>query len=344
MKRKTFKHLQSILLIVLCALSQIPLFGQTDNILDRPVDTKLRIASYNVFFGSVFPEDNGEPPRPGKKNIEDRTANLIRIHKALKPDIWAMQEVLYTSFERETKTLQGYTNYFNKATSQNWHVAADKAGRIVFSRYPIKWEKKIGPRMAATLIDLPDSISKEDLLLINVHYHWNNHTERIKEATQTTLFLKEVMDGKVKGIPSNSMIMICGDFNSRLKELPYRVISSMNLNIGLTEKYNPVFIDKHPYQLQTTNKSTIGSVVFEGDNKTILGETIDFILFKPDAALSITNNFILNTLILDQDILDTYGLKRNDIALRPSQQLEGKVSYDHLPLVVDLSLSTKNKK
>ena len=152
-----------ILLFFLWIIFCIPSYGQTNNIsFERPEGAKLRIASYNAYWGSIFPQDNGEAPSlAGKFKPQDRTSNFIRMNDALKPDIWALQEVLYSKIERETKTLQGHLDYFNKVTNENWNAAADVRGRVVFSRYPITYTKKIGVRMFATLIDLPDSISKQ---------------------------------------------------------------------------------------------------------------------------------------------------------------------------------------
>jgi len=318
-------------------LLQMPLFGQTaNNSLDRPSGTKLRIASYNVFWGSVFPQDNGAPPLPGKHNLKDRTSSFIRINNAIKPDIWAMQEVLYSKLERDTKTIKGHLDYLNTVTSKKWNVAADERGRIVFSRYPIKWKKKIALRMFAVLIDLPDSISKEDLLLVNVHLHWKDPIQRAKEAKLTANFLKEVMNGKVSEIPSNAMLMVCGDFNSSFNSMPHRIISSINPDIDSKGKYHPILKDKQPTQLQNKSKITCGAALFEVGSKTNIGGTIDFMLFKP-GSLTMSTNFIINTLTLNQKTLDSYDLKRSDVALTPNQQLKGKVPFDHLPLVADFS-------
>lgn len=338
-----FKSLKkSMLFVLFCMIMQIPflqipLFGQSNTTnLSKSSDTKLRIASYNVYWGSVFPQDNGNPPVPGRFNLQDRSSNFIRIHNALKPDIWAMQEVLYSKIERETKTLQGHLDYFNEETSENWHVAADERGRLIFSRYPIKWKKKIALRMFAVLIDLPDSISEEDLLLINVHLHWKDPVQRAKEAVLTTNFLNDVIDGKVPEVSSNSMLMVCGDFNSRFNDIPHRIISSINPKIDSTQIYQPVLEDKQPVQMQNGSKITYGATVFENNSKHVVGGTIDFMLFRP-GSLTMSNSFILNTLVLDQKILDTYGLKRNDVALHPNQSLEGKIPFDHLPLIADFS-------
>lgn len=249
-----------------------------------------------------------------------------------------MQEVLYSKVSRETKTLQGISNYFNNATGEKWNAASDMAGRIVFSRYPIKWQKKIVLRVFAVLIDLPDSISSEDLFMVNIHLHWRDPAERLKEARIIANLIEEVKNGKIEGVPANSLIMVCGDFNSRLTDPPHRVISSLDPDVALEGEYKAVLKDSYPAQLGVNSKISSGSVVFEGDSETLKGGTIDFVLFQ-EGSLTMSNSFILNTLVLDQAVLDTYELNRNDVAKNPNQPLLGAVSFDHLPIIVDFSSS-----
>ncbi|MBJ6369613.1 endonuclease/exonuclease/phosphatase family protein [Snuella sedimenti] len=331
---KITKNVQIVLLIMFVYGST---FSQTSSTgIERLLNTKLRIASYNVFWGSVFPQDSGEPPLPGRHNAQDRTSNFVRIHNAVKPDIWALQEVLYSKIERETKTLQGHLDYFNKVTSENWNVAADEKGRMVFSRYPIKWKKEIALRMFTVLIDLPDSISREDLLLVNVHLHWKDPEQRAKEARMIANFLKDVIDGKNSDVPTNSLLMVCGDFNSRRDDLPYKIISSLNPTLNIEGDYSPMLKDQQPLQLKNHSPISSGSVMFDDGSTVVQGGTIDFMLFS-GKSLKMTNNFMLNTLTLDQKTLDINKLECNDVALDPNQPLKGKVSFDHLPLIADFS-------
>ena len=58
-------------------------------------------------------------------------------------------------------------------------------------------------------------------------------------------------------------------------------------------------------------------------------------------ALEICNNYILNTLILDQAVLDAKGLRRNDVAKDPNKELTGTVPFDHLPIISDFTVIKK---
>jgi len=329
-----FLTLLSACLMISPAFSQ----GEDDkNVLDRSGSTKLRVASYNVYFGSVFPRDDGRAPLPeGKRSIDDRSEQFLRIHNAVSPDIWALQEVLYSDPQRSTKTQAGIKKYFDKATGENWHTAADKKGRMVFSKYPIRWREEIATRVFGVLIEMPASVSSRNVLLLNLHLSPSSAAEQLKSAKDTVEFLRRVERGEVPNISEQVTILICGDFNSRSAGPPYRVLSAMNPNVPTEGKLNAILKDTHPRQVGSRDDSTFGSVHFEGQECSVHGGRIDFFLYRSKQLLA-KNCFILNTLTLDDDTLKHYGLHRNDVAADPNDKLEGKVGFDHLPLVVDFS-------
>jgi hypothetical protein len=56
---------------------------------------------------------------------------------------------------------------------------------------------------------------------------------------------------------------------------------------------------------------------------------LDRVIFS-DSVLQVENAFVLDTMLLAQETLDVYGLRREDVLLDPASG-----NYDHLPVVVD---------
>lgn len=306
----------------------------------------LRVLSYNVFNGSTFPLDNGDPPvthpnpiRRGQTQ-KDRTASFARILKAIDPDIMSIQEA-WVHRDSIRKTEAGMRSYVSKLTSKKWYTAKNKVQReIVFSKYPIKWSRKLDLTLAV-LIDLPDDISKEDLLMFNVHLPSGGLNGRINNAKLVVDLVERVRNGEVPEVPSNSMVLVVGDYNTSYNGHPYKIISSLDTSIKASDSYEPKLKDLRPIQLEgdPNNHVTFGATTFKDNTSSVSGISIDHMLFS-GGALEMTNSFILNTLILDESTLNEFELKRSDIAANPNQPLEGEVHCNHLPVVSDFK--TKN--
>ncbi|MBJ6368890.1 endonuclease/exonuclease/phosphatase family protein [Snuella sedimenti] len=352
---KKFKQTKVPILLLLIAFSLV-LFscknnsnkdGQPDSLSDTSLksmsdlspDGKFRVLAYNTFCGSMFPLDNGGAPSPGNssQNVKNRIPNFVRLYNAFKPDIMSIQEA-WVHRDSTLATEAGIVRYIDKMTSGKWYSASNKVQRqLVLSKYPIKWSQKLSLSLAV-LIDLPDNISKEDLLMFNVHLPSSPREGRAENAKLVVDLINKVKRGEVPEVPSNSMVLVAGDYNTSYNGHPYKILSSLDPTIGESDLYEPKLKDLRPYQLEGDNRITCGSATFQGDSiNNILGESIDHMLFS-GGAFEMTNSFILNTLILDQKTLDEFGLKRNDVAKDPNQPLDGEVDFDHLPVVSDFEI------
>ena len=63
-------------------------------------ETKLRIVSYNTFYTSVFPKDNGEMRstkhiKEMKMNVSERVRQFASWGKQANADVFALQETMY---------------------------------------------------------------------------------------------------------------------------------------------------------------------------------------------------------------------------------------------------------
>ena len=309
--------------------------------LEKTSDVKLRVASYNVFFGSVFPQDDGTDP--ANAGDRDRIAKFRRLAKAVDADIWACQEVFYSPTRFLEKTPQGLKNYMESFLGGDWHISSDyiydpatpevegSGGRFLFSRYPILWEGRPGARSHATYIDLPESVSDKNLLVVNVHFMKENHSFELAD------FIRKVIDGKHSVIPSDVMIMTTGDWNADSESSRYRVVRAADRNA--TEDYIPVLDDLAPSHMGWGEdiKYTIGGVNFNAGTPTSIDRrTIDFMMWKSDD-LDVKHSYVVNTLIMDQPTLNTYGLQATDIALDATSvgNKTGGIGCDHFPYFAD---------
>ena len=305
-------------------------------------ETKLRIVSYNGFWTSIFPKDNGElrstqPITEQSVNIAERVRQFASWGKQAHADIFAMQEIIYHEEDMKDTTAEGIRDYFKKVTGQDWHAAGDKQGRLVLSRHPIIWSGRVrNARGMAALIDLPDTISKTDLLLINLHFLSSSGEIRVKQSINVIKFIKAVRAGSHESIPKDTPVVICGDFNSIATDIPHNIL--LKLDAGATEGDNKktYFVNPKPTQLRSEFKGSFGSVTWTGEignsEYTVPEKTIDHILV-PKGFMEIRKAFVLNSLILPKSDLDRYGVEREALLLVRQGQKE---KLDHLPVFVDL--------
>ena len=192
----------------------------------------------------------------------------------------------------------------------------------------------------ATLIDLPESISDQDLLVVNIHFVVAS-TGQANRSLSTAQFVNDVISGKIAQIPANVMIMLCGDFNSREEASGgYKNVAN---NTPLTN-LRPAHLGwsgANPYY-------TLGGVSFVGitedeiaangfQPESIHKKTIDYMFWRSND-LEVKHANILNTLIMDQNTLDAYGLQRFDVAIQTKidESARGYINCDHFPYFADL--------
>lgn len=344
---KPIDHHMSLLMLCYFASGALFVNAQTTPPkLNRSSGTDLRLASYNVYRTSVFPRDNGaiDETRP------DRLEAFSRIAKAIDADIWMLQECIYGPDDSVGRTEAGLAEYFQTIlpadpndSEARWHYG--KKATMLLSRYPILWRKKVG-RGYAYLVDLPAEVSSKDLLIINLHLVPRSGNKR-EHASLVTDLLKDIRGGTETGFPKEIefSIIIGGDFNSQINDIPYRILSSQNKAISSSGSYDAIFDDASPAQLGSDPLTylTVGSVQSLGENRySHSGNRIDFLMLEK-GHFSVVNSFILNTLIQEDAWLTANQLERRDVALFPkkihsSYNPSQCGSHDHLPIVLDLNM------
>ena len=313
--------------------------------LTKASEVKLRLASYNIHYGSVFPQDDGE----WDSARSNRVKKFERVARAMDADIWAFQEVFHSKIEFRVRTPESIRSHMSSVAGVDWHMSHDyeyvpdvvqKGGRFLLSRYPILWSGSANGRTHATLIDLPESISDQDLLVVNIHFVVAS-TGQANRSLSTAQFVNDVISGKIAQIPANVMIMLCGDFNSREEASGgYKNVAN---NTPLTN-LRPAHLGwsgANPYY-------TLGGVSFVGitedeiaangfQPESIHKKTIDYMFWRSND-LEVKHANILNTLIMDQNTLDAYGLQRFDVAIQTKidESARGYINCDHFPYFADL--------
>jgi hypothetical protein len=337
--------------------------GTCDSVVGGPLDkasgTKLRIASWNNFRGSIFPKTNTvwkAINTSGKYHVS-RTEGAARILDAVEADIWMMQETVYSTSALPSGVTKDSINnqiasYMQSVTGDSWKVSCNAEGLCTMVRNNLKfdghWEK--GGRVTGDRIILPDG---SRVLVVNVHYMNSDH------ATDT----KNLIDSLASTV---SAVFVAGDFNDGSGGPRYNIvdgISGMN-NLSMVHFKDPSATHLTSSMQKGAHKNTKGYMKWgEGPSgqdfvTSIGGGQIDHFFLKSNNWKA-GNRFILNTLLFSQRTLNLYGLRPLDVALQPQYYTQyfrdflskgiiyeipssaydhsSGLDHDHLPMIIDFS-------
>lgn len=281
------------------------------------------MASYNCFRTSIVPTPSGVS-QPEKRFNEFKAVAL-----AVKADIWAFQEFFYGAGPLARSYKDHVASEMKSITGDTWYASGDyntdNAGEFLVSKYPIKWEKQIGRRTYATLVDL-SRIGEKNLLILNVHFMKQGHGD------ETGNWLKSLDQGKIDGMSKDVTIMVCGDFNAGLDSSRYNAVAKSISGLN----------NLRPLHLNSNLVSTIGGATrtSTGDPETATwthkGGRIDFLLVKENG-MRVSNTFIMNTFVMRASTLAQNNLKRVYNALAPQKCVSSAKGCrtDHLPMIAD---------
>ena len=293
----------------------IPLEG-----LLKPEDTLLRVANYNVMQSRIFKGNTGLEP-------QSRYDSWVRLVDAIKADVWVLQEMFYDAAGVDKALADDFIEHMKSITgNKSWNYGWDAKGRMVLSKFPIKWSAEVRHRVHATWIDMPPSISSKDLLIINVHLRTST-TEQAQDAIE---FIRAVRAGEYSvNIPRDVSVIFCGDFNAGSNSGAYKTV------------FNEGLLDVEPVHTDLENEmTTFGKVNYEnGSLKEVLGSKIDYFFYDSNDLVQ-HNNFLLNTFALSQEVLEEYGLTKADLSTQPDRTYDyenGKIECDHFPIIVDFT-------
>jgi len=319
--------------------------------LTRPNDAKLRVVSWNVMRGGVFPKTDSVWKAINKAGTWDqkRTDYAKDVFKSVNADVWLLQETAYgdslpagISVGDVNSKIEGY---MEQITGKGWTVQCNGKGLCLMVRDTIKITKSClsSARTNGYLLDLPNTTAS--LAVGNVHYM--NESQANETATMMT---NSTATGK----------LVAGDFNDTPGGNRYNAIDNVpSLNVlSLNQLKDSGAIHLTSDVKNGTFDNTKGYVEF---NKNISGQAlvnkesgghIDH--FFLGGSFPVRQKFILNTLLLSKETLNQYHLNPLAVSINPAKHSAyftnflstGKIStmpadtpsvdHDHLPLIVDL--------
>lgn len=275
--------------------------------LAREHSSDIRILTYNVLGDGLF----------------TRTSYFDRILKALDPNVLNFQEI-YSYSASQTREL--INQILPLEDSRTWYATKMSPDCITVSKYPILQTWQIDGNMAV-LINIPNTASEKDLLIINAHLPCCSDDEgRQRECDSIIAFLR---DAKTNGIlPHNTPFIILGDLNL--------VGESQQLETLLTGDIvnESMYGDDHIPDWDTTPLTDVmayhtarpDAFTWHNPASTFCAGRLDYIIYS-DSVLEIRRRFVLCTEDMTPAELISYGLLSTDT---------GNAS-DHLPVVADFS-------
>ncbi len=329
-----------------------------DGPLDRASDAALRIGSWNVHRGSVFPKTDRiwrTINNSGKYHVL-RTDGGARVFQAVDADIWLLQETVYTGSDLPDDVTLGDINrrlrdYMRDVTGDSWEVRCNGRGLCTMLRGGIRFDQtwNRGSRVAGHRVILPDGTR---LLLLNGHYMNLSHAQSTRDLVESIG-------------PSVAAVFVAGDFNDAPGGARYNEIDSIPgmTNLSIAHWQDPAATHVSAAMASRVHDNTKGYVKYGGGAAgqdvvtSISGGHIDHFFLK-SSSWQAGERLVLNTLLFAPETLARYGMTPLDVALQPQYYVayfddflsDGVVSeipdgaydssrgidHDHLPMVVDL--------
>ncbi|MEO0897152.1 MAG: T9SS type A sorting domain-containing protein [Bacteroidota bacterium] len=280
--------------------------------IEKTSPADIRVVSYNILF------NNGFSP--------SAIDAMQRVVLALEGDIYCFQECS----EDTANVRRLFNSWLPLPNGKSWDVGKG-SGRVTVSRWPITEDWDLN-RKTAHSIDVPDSISRRDMLLVNGHLSCcTNNAGRQDQADEFASFILDAKrPGGTVSVQDSTPIVFVGDMNLVGFSQQYRTILTGDIqntalygNRGLLDWDNTDLTDARPLHVDSNFVYTWRDL--QGDG--FPPGRLDFQFFS-DAVLAKEHAFILDTERMDAAMLLANNLQQNDT----------RVIADHLPVVVDYSL------
>jgi endonuclease/exonuclease/phosphatase family metal-dependent hydrolase len=277
--------------------------------LARAESDHVRILTHNTLFGGIL-----DPARQ---------PSFRRILLALNPDILAFQELDNHQGVKET-----IANWFQDS---NFH-SAGPGTRAIVSRFPILHADVLttSARSAIVLLDTKSALGS-DLVLINSHLSCcQNNAARQADTDEIISILRNWRTTGTGPFPleANTPIVHVGDFNLVGSSFQLRTLTEGDIvnESSFGADFAPDWDGTPVSDLFSRHTSIRMGYTWRNDFSLFTPGKLDYILYT-DSVMELGNHFILNTLAMSEDELDTYGLQADDTNL----------ASDHLPRIMDIA-------
>jgi len=321
-----------------------PTRSASDQFLERPSPDTIRVMTYNINWDSIFPEDD---PQNHELREFSREGAFGRILRAVRPDILCLQEINYL---RGAADLGEFLSTEMEAADERWSVVNIR-DTVIASRFELieeGYELVTGSVLpdldqAAGLVDLPDAkYGPTDLYLICAHFKAGGTlADILQRGRQADAIAAHVGDfttpgGELDLVPETPFLIV-GDFNVYDTDPALHLRTLLRGDIYNEDQFGE---DVEPDwdstslsdALPTHNGLGGPNYTWRNDSLPFSEGELDRVLYS-DSVLVIENSFVLNTLLLADEVLAASGLQLNDVLLDASTGY-----FDHLPVVVDFAL------
>jgi len=328
----------------------------------RPSNSDLRIASWNVLRGSIFPKSdsvwkaiNIEPL--SEPDARARTEGGTRILKSVSADIWLLQEMAYSSRDFPSGVTMSdvqsrLAQHMRTLTGMSWSVRCGThgGGLCTMIRSPLRFEGgSFSPssRAFGNRVVLADG---SKVFIVNVHFMSDDHAKRAAQL--------------IRSEARNDTVFVGGDFNNGIGQARYRELDAVNdvfpIKMAHARDAKAIHLssgvaDAPPF------RSTGGQVAFGSGPPgqdvvtSVDGNTIDHFFMRDSSnRWRIENRFILNTLILSRSTLVDNRLTPLDVVVEPEKRKhyfrdfmsrgivyelpsDRGIGHDHLPMIIDFA-------
>lgn len=288
--------------------------------LDRPNPAAVRVASWNIYFSSIFPNVNLA-----------RSQKFARVLNAIDADVWAFQEIYGGQTAAQLKSLMDASAPLG--TTDGWQVY--RSGEFALaSKYPIPEAYRTPGTANRALIDLPDDLFNRDLYLMNNHFKCCGGFDNQRQNSADFL-VNWMRDARTPGgtitIPEGTPMITLGDFNIVDGQQPLTTLQDGNIinNLQYGADSPPDWDGSNNLVVPALHNGVGPEFYTWRDDRDIYDPSLlDFIIYT-DSVASLTHSFVLNTATMTEAQLTAAGLQSYDA-------MYDSLTWDHLPLVADL--------
>ena len=280
--------------------------------LEKIDEIDIRIVSYNTLNEGIL-----DP---------ERESYFKRILQALDPDIIALQE--HSDWNQIDEVIQSWF------PGDVWHTSWTYRDLVILSKFPIINDANLisSDRTMCALLNTEQELGT-NLLIINSHLSCCSNNEDRQQQVDEFLSVWRGWLLEDEGpflLEKGTPFVHLGDFN--FVGYRHQVETIRVGDIQDEDQYGSDFFPDWDstgiVDLFSRHTQKRMGYTWQNDNSSYNPGKLDYIFYS-DALLDTGRHFILNTRIMDEQILDFHGLESDDTYL----------ASDHLPRVIDIRLA-----
>ncbi len=310
--------------------------AQTGTFLDKVSPADVRVVTYNLGgFNNGF-SDSGFQFADGDWEFVPSNARVV---DALDADVWAFQEI-------NSRSAADIRSAMNRADplpdGAEWNVFRF-SNQAIASRYGFAdtVTSVFGSPRRPTIatIDLPNTLSADDLHLVNIHLKAggtsSDEDQRLNDVDRIIQYLDDAkMPGDPDMLVAGTPFIVLGDYNTASTSDPIDNLAQGDItDENVFGPDTPPDWDGTALTVPTPRHNT-GSPSNWTWRSSNFSSRLDYHAYS-DSVMTLEKAFVLNTQIMSSADLLSTGLQANDVLFDP-----GSTFWDHLPVVVDYGLSS----